>query len=189
MNLHYFITFSSRGSGVCRSLFLRTFMVMILFITGSNGIYAGEDLKATLSDPASHGSEKVGINEERTIGINAERTITVDNKERRYWLYVPASVEGTKNVPVVFSLHGRYGNDDPNNQKDILTKDGKPIFTSLADKEGFIVVYPQGRNGGDEKDKAAYPGEWYKAFGMVRAGKPLEKRMQIQSLSRKLWMR
>lgn len=165
MNLHYFITFSSRGSGVCRSLFLRTFMVMILFITGSNGIYAGEDLKATLSDPASHGSEKVGINEERTIGINAERTITVDNKERRYWLYVPASVEGKKNVPVVFSLHGRYGNDDPNNQKDILTKDVKPIFTSLADKEGFIVVYPQGRNGGDEKDKAAYPGEWYKAFG------------------------
>lgn len=165
MNLHYFITFSSRGSGVCRSLFLRTFMVMILFITGSNGIYAGEDLKATLSDPASHGSEKVGINAERTIGINAERTITVDNKERRYWLYVPASVEGKKNVPVVFSLHGRYGNDDPNNQKDILTKDGKPIFTSLADKEGFIVAYPQGRNGGDEKDKAAYPGEWYKAFG------------------------
>lgn len=136
MNLH---SFSSRGSGVCRSLFLRTFMVMILFITGSNGIYAGV--------------------------INEERSITVDNKTRKYWLYVPASVEGQKNVPVVFSLHGRYGNDDPNNQKDILTKDGKPIFTSLADKEGFIVVYPQGRNGGDEKDKAAYPGEWYKAFG------------------------
>lgn len=165
MNLHYFITFSSRGSGVCRSLFLRTFMVMILFITGSNGIYAGEDLKATLSDPASHGSEKVGINEERTIGINAERTITVDNKERRYWLYVPASVEGKKNVPVVFSLHGRYGNDDPNNQNDILKKDGKPIFTSLADKEGFIVVYPQGRNGRSDQDKKDYPGDWYNAFG------------------------
>ena len=165
MNLHYFITFSSRGSGVCRSLFLRTFMVMILFITGSNGIYAGEDLKATLSDPASHGSEKVGINEERTIGINAERTITVDNKERRYWLYVPASVEGKKNVPVVFSLHGRYGNDDPNNQNDILKKDGKPIFTSLADKEGFIVVYPQGRDAKSDQDKKDYPGDWYYAFG------------------------
>lgn len=56
MNLHYFITFSSRGSGVCRSLFLRTFMVMILFITGSNGIYAGEDLKATIGTPASNGT-------------------------------------------------------------------------------------------------------------------------------------
>ena len=186
MNLHYFITFSSRGSGVCRSLFLRTFMVMILFITGSNGIYAGEDLKATLSDPASHGSwnnvlstetlytvDKINaetnvipkVSTSEKVGINGERTIKVEDKERRYWLYVPASVEGKKNVPVVFSLHGRYGNDDPNNQNDILTKDGKPIFTSLADKEGFIVVYPQGRNSGDEKDKAAYPGDWYKAFG------------------------
>ena len=96
---------------------------------------------------------------------NVERAITVDNKVRKYWLYVPASVEGQKNVPVVFSLHGRYGNDNPNDQNDILRKDGKPIFTSLADKEGFIVVYPQGRNGGDAKDKNDYPGDWYNAFG------------------------
>ena len=53
MNLH---SLSSRGRGVCRSLFLRTLMVMMLFITGSNGIHAGEDKTATLSDPASHGS-------------------------------------------------------------------------------------------------------------------------------------
>ena len=53
MNLH---SLSSRGSGVCRSLFLRKLMVMMLFITGSNGIHAGEDKTATLSDPASHGS-------------------------------------------------------------------------------------------------------------------------------------
>lgn len=151
MNLHYFITFSSRGSGVCRSLFLRTFMVMILFITGSNGIYAGVDLKATLSDPASYGSEKVG----------AERTITVEGKERRYWLYVPASVKGQENVPVVFSLHGRGGTDDPND--DNSSKYGKPTFTSLADKEGFIVVYPQGRDG---TNKADYPddGNWNDGF-------------------------
>ena len=53
MNLH---SLSSRGSGVCRSLFLRTLMVMMLFITGSNGIFAGEDLKATIGTPASKGS-------------------------------------------------------------------------------------------------------------------------------------
>ena len=132
MNLHYFITFSSRGSGVCRSLFLRTFMVMILFITGSNGIYAG-------------------------VEINGERTITVDGKTRKYWLYVPASVEGQENVPVVFSLHGRYGTDDPNDP-------GKPLFTSLAKEKNFIVVYPQGRDA--EKDKADYPGDdWKEGFG------------------------
>ena len=133
MNLHYFITFSSRGSGVCRSLFLRTFMVMILFITGSNGIYAGEE-------------------------INGERTITVEGKTRRYWLYVPASVEGQENVPVVFSLHGRFGNDNPNSEK--------PLFTSLAKEQNFIVVYPQGRDAGSDQDKADYPGDdWTEGFG------------------------
>lgn len=130
MNLHYFITFSSRGSGVCRSLFLRTFMVMMLFITGSNGIYAG-------------------------VGINEERTIKVGDKERRYWLYVPASVEGQENVPVVFSLHGRFGNDSLYSEK--------PLFTSLAQEKKFIVVYPQGRDG---TNKADYPndGNWNNGF-------------------------
>lgn len=89
---------------------------------------------------------------------NVERAITVDNKVRKYWLYVPASVEGQKNVPVVFSLHGRYGNDNPNDT-------GKPLFTSLAKEKGFIVVYPQGRNGASEQDKKDYPGDWYNAFG------------------------
>lgn len=108
-------------------------MVMILFITGSNGIYAGEE-------------------------INGERTITVDGKTRRYWLYVPATLEGQENVPVVFSLHGRYGNDNPNDA-------GKPLFTSLAKEKNFIVVYPQGRDARSDQDKADYPGDWYYAFG------------------------
>ncbi len=97
-----------------------------------------------------YSSEKAGINEERTI--------TVDGKERRYWLYVPASVAGKTNVPVVFSLHGRYNNDNPN-------EGGKPVFTSLAKEKKFIVVYPQGRNGGSEQDKKDYPGDWHYAFG------------------------
>lgn len=91
-------------------------------------------------------------------GINEERKITVDGKTRRYWLYVPATLEGKENVPVVFSLHGRYNTDKPEDT-------GKPIFTSLANKEGFIVVYPQGRNGGSEQDRADYPGNWYNGFG------------------------
>lgn len=91
-------------------------------------------------------------------GINEERIITVDGKTRRYWLYVPASVAGKANVPVVFSLHGRYNNDNPN-------EGGKPVFTSLAKEQGFIVVYPQGRNGGSEQDKKDYPGDWHYAFG------------------------
>lgn len=92
------------------------------------------------------------------LGINKECTITVDGKTRKYWLYVPASLEGKENVPVVFSLHGRYNNDNPN-------EGGKPVFNSLAKEKGFIVVYPQGRDGGSEQDKKDYPGDWYYAFG------------------------
>lgn len=91
--------------------------------------------------------------------INEERTITVDGKTRKYWLYVPASLEGQENVPVVFSLHGRSNNDNPN-------QGGKPIFTSLANEKNFIVVYPQGRDAGSDQDKADYPGDdWKKGFG------------------------
>lgn len=92
-------------------------------------------------------------------GINEERTITVDGKTRKYWLYVPATLEGKENVPVVFSLHGRGNNDNPN-------QGGKPVFTSLANEKNFIVVYPQGRNAGDEQDKKDYPGDdWKNGFG------------------------
>lgn len=93
-----------------------------------------------------------------TSEINEECEITVDGKTRKYWLYVPASLEGKKDVPVVFSLHGRYGNDNPNDA-------GKPLFTSLAKEKGFIVVYPQGRDAKSDQDKADYPGDWYNAFG------------------------
>lgn len=90
-----------------------------------------------------YSSEKVGINEERTI--------TVDGATRKYWLYVPASLEGRTDVPVVFSLHGRYNTDKPDDP-------GKPLFTSLAKEKGFIVVYPQGRNGGEK------PNDWNNGF-------------------------
>lgn len=85
-----------------------------------------------------------------TSEINEECEITVDGKTRKYWLYVPASLEGKKDVPVVFSLHGRGGSDTPDSEK--------PLFTSLAKEKGFIVVYPQGRNGGKE------PNDWNNGF-------------------------
>lgn len=83
-----------------------------------------------------YSSEKAGINEERTI--------TVDGKTRKYWLYVPASVAGTQNVPVIFSLHGRQDKGaDPD-------KTDAPKFKDIANTKGVIIVYPQGRNGNDQ---------------------------------------
>ena len=83
-----------------------------------------------------YSSEKAGINEERTI--------TVDGKTRKYWLYVPASVAGKSDVPVIFSLHGRQDKGaDPD-------KTDAPKFKDIADTKGVIIVYPQGRNGNDQ---------------------------------------
>lgn len=79
-----------------------------------------------------------------TSEINEERTITVDGKTRKYWLYVPASVAGKTNVPVIFSLHGRQDKGaDPD-------KTDAPKFKDIADTKGVIIVYPQGRNGNDQ---------------------------------------
>ena len=95
------------------------------------------------------------------FGVKTYNVINVEGKDRKYWLYVPASVAGKTNVPVVFSLHGRGGTGNPNDANSSTL--GKPTFTSLADKEGFIVVYPQGRDG---TNKADYPddGNWNDGF-------------------------
>lgn len=60
--------------------------------------------------------------------------ITVDGKARKYLLYVPNKVK--ENAPVVFSLHGAGGV--------VSTSSHDPNFNPIADKDSFIVVYPQG---------------------------------------------
>lgn len=115
--------------------------------------------KLTIQNNSSSGISLAKIIYSSEKGINEEREITVDGKTRKYWLYVPATLEGKDNVPVVFSLHGRSNNDNPN-------QGGKPVFTSLANEKNFIVVYPQGRNAGDAQDIKDYPGDdWKKGFG------------------------
>lgn len=78
------------------------------------------------------------------FGVKTYNVINVEGKDRRYWLYVPASVAGKKNVPVIFSLHGRQDKGaDPD-------KTDAPKFKDIADTKGVIIVYPQGRNGNDQ---------------------------------------
>lgn len=63
-------------------------------------------------------------------------TLTHDGIAREYILYVPASYDGTSEVPLLFNFHGYGGkmNDHMNNA------DMRP----LSDAENFILVYPQG---------------------------------------------
>ena len=63
-------------------------------------------------------------------------TITHNNVEREYILYVPANYTGSAAVPLVFNFHGyRFTAENQMNYGD---------FRSIADREGFILVHPQG---------------------------------------------
>lgn len=66
--------------------------------------------------------------------VSKSVNITVNGEQRSYWLYVPTSVK--KNSPVVFALHGASGH----------STDHSPNFDSISDSNGFIVVYPQGKD-------------------------------------------
>ena len=68
-----------------------------------------------------------------TIAANKAVNVSVNGETRKYWLYVPASVK--TDCPVVMALHGAGG----------VMENNSPRFNEIADKEGFIVVYPQGK--------------------------------------------
>jgi polyhydroxybutyrate depolymerase len=67
---------------------------------------------------------------------SSERTLTVMGQSRSYLLYVPPGLDTSRPMPVVFGFHG-------------YTSDGARFrdvtgFNEIADKNGFLVVYPQG---------------------------------------------
>jgi len=67
------------------------------------------------------------------------RVILHNNKKRNYSIYIPLSYEQHKPVPLVIVLHG--GGGTGKGMEETLTL-GK--WNSLADKNGFVVVYPDG---------------------------------------------
>ncbi len=66
--------------------------------------------------------------------VNKFITIKVGNDTRKYLLYVPNKVK--EHAPLVISLHGAGGT--------VTTTSHDPNFNSIADKDSFIVAYPQG---------------------------------------------
>ncbi|MCU1229157.1 MAG: hypothetical protein JWO97_2041 [Acidobacteria bacterium] len=60
-------------------------------------------------------------------------------EQREYLLYVPRRYDRTKPTPLVISMHGAGGS--PTQQMNLTE------WNQLADREGFIVVYPSGLGG------------------------------------------
>lgn len=83
------------------------------------------------------------------VPANLERrTIKVGEVEREYFIHIPAQMKG-RPAPVVFALHGGASNSG-------LQMHYKVDFTPLADREGFVVVYPSGERGWNVGSKDSY---------------------------------
>lgn len=64
-------------------------------------------------------------------------TITYENMERRYALYVPSGYDENTPVPLLIVLHPAGGN----------RATMQSAFNPIAEREGFIAVYPEGPYG------------------------------------------
>ncbi len=74
-------------------------------------------------------------------GAKDRLSLQHDGRTRTYTLHVPARVaQGTTPVPLVIMLHGGGGNAD---NAEMMSG-----FSPKADREGFIVAYPDGTGGG-----------------------------------------
>ncbi len=68
---------------------------------------------------------------------NTNAQIIIHNEQtREYVLYIPESYDGNSAVPVIINFHGFGGN-----ATDFMNETN---MRALADKEGFIIIYPQG---------------------------------------------
>lgn len=85
----------------------------------------------------SQQARQANNNEDAARGVE-RRTLRVIDRERVFYLYRPARTLKTP-APVVFALHGGGGRGLG------MRRLG---FEPLADKDGFVVVYPDGWNNG-----------------------------------------
>ena len=78
-------------------------------------------------------------------------SLVSSGEKREYLLYVPRSYDRSKPTPLVISMHGAglWGAS----QRDISG------WNDLADRKGFIVVYPSGVSGKGVRVWRAEPGD------------------------------
>lgn len=71
--------------------------------------------------------------------VDVKSTMTYEGERRIYYVHLPPVYDDSAALPVVFVLHGGGGKAE---EMDKFTG-----FNAVADREGFIVVYPQGLQG------------------------------------------
>lgn len=70
------------------------------------------------------------------VSRDVEQRLRHGDRERYYYVHVPEGYDGTTPLPVVLNLHGGGGNADAARRQSGMNE--------VADRNGFIVVYPEG---------------------------------------------
>jgi poly(3-hydroxybutyrate) depolymerase len=118
--------------------FLRLVAVVLVFAALA-GCSDTARPRAEASSPASSAdtpSTTVSCALPHAAGQSSEN-FDFEGQARTYELYVPASYEGTRALPLVFNFHG-YGS---NANQQMLYGNFKP----LADRDSFLIVAPDGQ--------------------------------------------
>jgi polyhydroxybutyrate depolymerase len=114
----------------------RNFIVGVLMIAMMFGMWRAYSWAAQLAAKMIQPAENT-----------QEKTIEVGDRHRTYYLHVPANLPVDKPAPLVLVFHG--GGGTALGMERYLTH-----FSDLADREGFLVAYPEGvdKNWNDGRD-------------------------------------
>ena len=69
-------------------------------------------------------------------GRDFQETMVSNDLFRRYHVHLPPHYDASSPLPLLIALHGRLGTG-----KKMIKQTG---FNGIADREGFIAVYPEG---------------------------------------------
>jgi polyhydroxybutyrate depolymerase len=97
-------------------------------------IYAFLSGSLLFSNTACAGKQHTSHPEDTGLSLD---TITFDSLERSFYLHLPPGYDTAHRLPVVFVLHGG-GRADGDEVA------GRTGYNELADRQGFIAVYPNG---------------------------------------------
>jgi polyhydroxybutyrate depolymerase len=79
----------------------------------------------------------IGCNREfKGDGSTKKQSFTFDGEKRKFRIYLPENYDKNQLYPVVFALHGRFG--------DGKQMEKSSLFNPIADENNVIMVYPDG---------------------------------------------
>ncbi len=126
-----------------------------VFIMGFFARRQGKTIRQFLQDrhAAQRAAESEDISSLNLVAGMSSFKMTSGGRERSGMLYIPASYKASEPTPLVVGYHGGFAEGE---NQDKLTH-----MSQIADKENFIIVYPDGvnRHWNDGRSKAIENGE------------------------------